>query len=259
LHIRNRFAVNLLLALTVLLASATYAAAETSSVIISKTEGYAVYGTTETISTVLQLTTPRPMAGFAHVADRDIEIASDASMFIPFGPKLGGPAVGAQRISLGNAEGSTFVTFKSPTGLRITGYEIPILTQRVGENEGETEIRMLTNPADGTFGTSLLLFNVSDARGWITATIYDDAQPGRIAVREYILTDPHGALTWYDVHTKFDSGRIELTRGMVGGFGCLGCGTADEVYGFAAIGTANGDAPRVRPLVRKELAAMILP
>jgi hypothetical protein len=264
LHIRPRFSVlTFLAALALFLFGAVHASASATiaatNLSLANIDGYAVYGVSNTVSTVLQLTTIQPTEGHLRYAGRDFQLSADTSAIALFGPQLGMPNFGVMRVSGTNTTASTFVTFKSPTGTRVTGYEIPLLTQKVADLPAMTEIRQLTNPADGTFGTSLLLFNVADEQGWVTATIYDDAQPGKVVAREYILTEPRGALTWYDLKTKFDSGRVELTRGMATGFGCYGCEPRGEVYGFAAIGTPNGDAPRLRPLIAKKPLSAFLP
>jgi hypothetical protein len=230
-----------------------------SNLALKSINGYAVYGVTDTIATVLQFTTLRPLDGVVQLGDgRRIDVAPDTSPILSFAP-LGTPNIGAVKVTGTNVDGSTFVTFKSPAGARVMGFEIPILTQKVADAWATTEIRQLTNPSDGSFATSLLLFNVSPEPAWVTATIYDDAHPNKPAAREYILTDPNGVLTWYDLQTKFDSGRVELRRGITSGFGCLGCDPRGEVYGFAVIGAGSGDAPRVRPIIAKEPLAIFLP
>jgi hypothetical protein len=240
-------------------ASAIRTAPIPSNLALKSVSGYAVYGLTDAVSTVLQLTTLRPMEGKAELSDgRQFILAPDTSSIAPFAPLSGAPNVGAVKLTGSNIDGSTFVTFKAPTGARTTGFEIPILTERIADTLATTEIRLLTNPGDGSFATALLLFNVSDERAWITATVYDDAHPSKPVAREFILTEPHGVLTWYDLQTKFDSGRIELTRGTMG-WGCPACGPRGEVYGFAAINTPNGDAPRVRPIIAKQPFAIYLP
>lgn len=265
MHNRPRFS-NVVLAIALALvavsahASAIRPTPLPSNLAIESINGYAVYGVTDTISTVLQLTTLRPIDGAVQLGDgRAINLAADTSALLPFAPLPGALDVGAIKLTGSNINGSTFVTFKSPGGgARVMGFEVPILTERVADSPATTEIRQLTNPADGSFTTSLLLFNVSDERAWITATIYDDARPGKPVAREAILTEPRGALTWYDLATKFDSGRVELRRGTVG-FGCPDCGPQSEVYGFAAINAPNGDAPRVRPIIAKQPFAIYMP
>jgi len=264
LHTRSRFLnVVLVLAVTAVAmtanADAIRATTAPSNLAIKSVDGYAVYGVTDTISTLLQLTTNRPLAAVATLGDgRSFDLAPDTSAFIPFTPAPDALDVGAIRIRGSNIDGSTFVTFKSTAGAHVMGFEVPILTQKVGDTAAATEIRQLTNPDGSSYSTALLLFNVSNERAWVTATIYDDARPGKVAGREFILTEPHGALTWYDVRTKFDSGRIELTRGTIG-FGCTECGAQGEVYGFAVIGAPDGDAPRVRPIIAKQPLAVFLP
>jgi hypothetical protein len=264
LHNRPRFSnVVLAVALTLVAFTANAAAIRPtpvpSNLAIKSVTGCAVYGVTDAISTVLQLTTLRPLEGLAQFSDgRQFILPPDTSSILPFPALSDAPNIGAVKLTGSNIDGSTFVTFKSPTGTRTTGFEVPFLTEKVADTLATTEIRLLTNPADRSFTTSLVLFNVSDEQAWITATIYDDARPTRPVAREYILTEAHGVLTWYDVETRFESGRIELTRGTIG-FGCPACGPRGEVYGFAAIGTPNGDAPRVRPIIAKQPLAIYLP
>jgi hypothetical protein len=245
--------------------SATAAIKEGNGALVSRTVGYAVIADTPEITTTLEATTDRPWDFGGKVEywncpfgpESHVELGADSSVLVPnFGGRICGPRLGAVKVTATNANVATFVTF-NVSGHRTTGYEIPLLTQPVSADPGATEIRLVANPADHLFSTSLLLFNVAASRTWVTATIYDDAHPF-FPIREYILTNPRGELTWYDIQTRFESGRIELTMGLLG-FGCLGCETAGEVYGFAAIGTPNGDAPRVRPVQPKNGLGFALP
>jgi hypothetical protein len=239
----------------------------TDVLVISHTRGYAVYGDTETIRTDLQATTERPLAGTVRFwncgvgPEREMELPRDSSAILhDFGKLLCGPRVGVVAIDATNAIVTTFPNFNAP-GRPHTGFEVPLLTEPIGKSPMPTEARLLTNPRDRSYSTTLLLFNVSSEPAWVTATVYDDAHP-EAPVREYILVRPGGELTWYDVETWFDTGRIELSLGVdFGGWGCFGCDrevTAD-IYGFAAIGTPSGDAPRVRPFHPKLGISVWLP
>lgn len=264
MHTRPRFS-NVVLAVALTFvgvganASAIRPTPVPSNVDVKSVTGYAVYGVTDTISTILQLTTVLPIEGAVQLGDGStFTLAPDTSALIPYVPKPDALNIGAIKLTGSNIDGSTFVTFKQSSGAHLMGFEVPILTEKVADTPATTEIRQLTNPIDASFTTSLLLFNVSDERAWVTATIYDDAHPNKPVAREAILAEPHSALTWYDVRTRFESGRIELTRGTIG-FGCLDCRPRGDVYGFAVIGAPDGDAPRVRPIIAKQPLAIYMP
>jgi hypothetical protein len=236
-----------------------------NGLVVSSVTGYAVYADTPDIATTLEASTDRPYpfggevdywnCGFGPAWN--LTLTADGSAFVPdFGRRVCGPRIAAVRVTASNANVSTFVVFKSG-GRRTTGYEIPLLTQPIADTPIVTEIRPVTNPADGSFSTALLLFNTGTSEQWVTATIYDDARTAA-PTREFILTRPHGELTWYDIQTRFDSGRIELTPGYAT-LGCGGCPPPSEVYGFAAIGTPFGDAPRVREIAPKKGVAIWVP
>jgi hypothetical protein len=228
--------------------------------IISHTEGVAVYADTDSVTTTLQLTTDRPwvFGGDLQLGTSSFHVFADRGEFISgAGALMDGPRLGAARVTATNLQVSTFVAFKARDGRRLTGYEIPLLTHRIGTYSSVSEIRLLTNPRSGSFSTSLLLFNLGEKPVYLTAIVYDDEKPNE-PTREYITTDPSGALTWYDIQTRFESGRLELVPGFVG----LPWGEGDpnaEVYGFAAIGNSSGDAPRVRLIEPKRGLGVALP
>ena len=236
------------------------AAPATNDVVVSHASGYLVLAATPGITTDLEATTERPVAGEIRFTSGGVlPIAPDGSGILHDFALAGSPALGAVRVETTNATIFSFINFLGSTGRR-TGYEIPLLTHAIGSAPNlPSEVRLVTNPIDRSFGTSLVLFNVGDNAAWITATIYDIAHPNA-PTREYILTRPHGEMTWYDIATRFEVGRIELMPGLVGaGIGCGECDRPSEVYGFAAIGTPNGDAPRVRPIIPKAAFSFWLP
>ncbi|MGH7488229.1 MAG: hypothetical protein ACREMY_21925, partial [bacterium] len=149
MHNRPRFSKVVLAPLLTLIAfnagaSAIRPTPVPSNLAVRSVTGYAVYGVTDSISTVLQLTTLRPLEAHAQLGDgRQFILAPDTSAIAPFTPLSGAPDIGAVKVSGSNIDGSTFVTFKSLTGATTMGFEIPILTEGIADTLATTEIRLL--------------------------------------------------------------------------------------------------------------------